>query len=121
MNLSLVDPFVIPQDYPETTTASLRNGHTTYVRFNHQGDLLAAARLDGTVVIWDVETLGVAKKLRGHLRQVYSLAWSKSDRYLLSAGNDWQAWIWDLQTGENIRTVNCGGPVYMADFHPSNQ
>jgi len=35
--------------------------------------LTAAPQLDGIVVIFDIETNGVARKLRGHTRQVQSL------------------------------------------------
>ena len=31
------------------------------------------AKADGTIVIWDMETSGVARKLRGHTRHVQSL------------------------------------------------
>ncbi|KAI9794045.1 MAG: Retinoblastoma-binding protein 5 [Peltula sp. TS41687] len=73
MNLSLVDPFVLAQDYPESLSAHLRSGHATCLRFNRTGDFLASGRVDGTVVIFDIETNGVARKLRGHTRQMQSL------------------------------------------------
>lgn len=31
------------------------------------------AKADGTIVVWDIETCGVARKLRGHTRQIQSL------------------------------------------------
>lgn len=73
MNLSLVDPFILAQDYPEVHAGHLRSGHATCLRFNHRGDFLASGRVDGTVVIFDIETNGVARKLRGHTRQMQSL------------------------------------------------
>ncbi|KAL2060058.1 hypothetical protein VTL71DRAFT_9880 [Oculimacula yallundae] len=120
MNLSLVDPFVLSQDYPESTTLSLRSGHATCVRFNRKGDFLAAGRADGTVVIFDVETNGVARKLKGHTRQVQSLSWSRDGRYLLTGSQDWKCNIWDLQEGFILRTVRFEAPVYIAELHPWN-
>ncbi|KAK2809261.1 hypothetical protein FQN50_003902 [Emmonsiellopsis sp. PD_5] len=75
MNLALIDPFVLAQDYPDTLTGNLRSGHATCLRFNRKGDFLASGRVDGTVVIFDVETNGVARKLRGHSKQIQSLSW----------------------------------------------
>ena len=49
------------------------SGHATCLRFNRKGDFLASGRVDGTVVIFDIETNGVARKLRGHIRQMQSL------------------------------------------------
>jgi COMPASS component SWD1 len=121
MNLSLTDPFVLAQDYPESTTASLRSGHATAVRFNRKGDFLASGRVDGTVVVFDVETLGVARKLRGHTRQIQSLSWSRDGRYLLSSSQDWKCVLWDLQDGSRLRTVRFGAPVYIAELHPFDQ
>lgn len=121
MNLSLADPFVLTQDYPESLIGSLRSGHTSCVRFNRKGDFLAAGRVDGTVVIFDVETNGVAKKLKGHVRQVQSLSWSQNGRYLLTSSQDWKCNVWDLQNLTIIRSVRFEAPVYIADFHPQDQ
>ncbi|CZR55085.1 related to COMPASS component SWD1 [Phialocephala subalpina] len=120
MNLSLVDPFVLAQDYPESTTGSLRSGHATCVRFNRKGDFLAAGRVDGTVVIFDVETNGVARKLKGHTRQVQSLSWSRDGRYLLTSSQDWKCNIWDLQDGSILRSVRFEAPIYIGELHPWN-
>jgi COMPASS component SWD1 len=121
MNLALHDPFVLAQDYPETTSASLRRGHATCVRFNRKGDLLASGRVDGIIVIFDVETLGLACKLRGHTRQIQSLSWSRDGRYLLSSSQDWKCIIWDLHDASRLRTVRFPAPVYIAELHPLNQ
>ncbi|EDN05762.1 conserved hypothetical protein [Histoplasma mississippiense (nom. inval.)] len=86
MNLALIDPFVLAQDYPDALTGKLRCGHATCLRFNRKGDFLASGRVDGTIVIFDVETNGVARKLRGHSKQIQSL------RYLLSSSQDWN-WL----------------------------
>ncbi|KAF2812999.1 WD40 repeat-like protein [Mytilinidion resinicola] len=120
MNLSLVDPFVLAQDCPEALTGRLRSGHSTSIRFSHRGDLLASGRLDGIVVIFDIETNGVARKLRGHTRQVQSLSWSADDRYILSASQDWKCVLWDLKDGSRVRTVRLESPIFIAELHPKN-
>jgi COMPASS component SWD1 len=97
------------------------SGHATSIRFSHRGDLLASGRHDGIVVIFDIETNGVARKLRGHTRQVQSLSWSMNDRYLLSAGQDWKVVLWDLQDGSRVRTVRFEAAIFIAELHPKNQ
>ncbi|TVY36242.1 Set1 complex component [Lachnellula subtilissima] len=120
MNLSLTDPFVLAQDYPESTTGSLRSGHACALRFNRKGDFLAAGRADGVVVIFDVETQGVARKLKGHTRQIQSLSWSRDGRYLLTSSQDWKCNLWDLQDGSIVRSVRFEAAVYIAELHPWN-
>jgi len=123
MNLSLVDPFVLAQDIPETLTAKLRSSGTAVcIRFSRQGNLLASGTAKGAIAIFDLETNGVARKLRGHTpgRQVQSLSWSSSGRYLLSSSIDWKCILWDLQDGSRIRIINMGAPVFIAELHPHN-
>ncbi|KAI4256518.1 MAG: hypothetical protein LQ352_002066 [Teloschistes flavicans] len=120
MNLSLIDPFILAQDYPDALTGKIRSGHATCIRFNHRGDFLASGRLDGTVIVFDIETNGVARKLRGHTRQIQSLSWSRDGRYLLSSSQDWKCILWDLQDGTKVRTVRFEAPVYIAELHPTN-
>ena len=62
MNLSLIDPFILAQDYPESLTGKLSkyfldgatldangcwkgSGHATCIRFNRRGDYLASGRV----------------------------------------------------------------------------
>ncbi|KAI5781821.1 WD40-repeat-containing domain protein [Geopyxis carbonaria] len=122
MNLSLLDPFSLAQDFPESLQSELRAGHSTVIRFNRKGDLLASGRVDGTVVLFDVETNSLARTLRGHIRQVQYLSWSHCGRYLLSCSQDFKVIRWDLsKTGEGAnRQVRFGAPVYCAEFHPKN-
>ncbi|KAL6238981.1 hypothetical protein BDW75DRAFT_200077 [Aspergillus navahoensis] len=66
MNLSLVDPFVLAQDYPDTLSEKLRSGHATCLRFNRKGDYLASGRVsygryllsssqDWKCILWDLK------------------------------------------------------------------
>ncbi|KAJ5096732.1 hypothetical protein N7456_007453 [Penicillium angulare] len=120
MNLSLIDPFILAQDYPDTFTEKLRSGHAACLKFNHTGDYLASGRVDGTVVIFDIETNGVARKLQGHTRQIQSISWSRCGRYLLTSSQDWKCILWDLDDGSRLRTVRFEAPVYIAELHPFN-
>lgn len=121
MNLALVDPFILAQDYPETISKPLKSRYIVCIRFNRKGDLLAAGREDGTVVVWDLETHGVACKLRGHSSTVSSVFFSRNSRYLLSSAVDWKCILWDLATGQRMREVRFGAQNYTAELHPYNQ
>jgi len=121
MNLALNDPFGLAQDYPENQNKTLKSGHVTCVRFNRKGDFLAAGRTDGKVVIFDMDVQSIARKLKGHTRQIQSLSWSRCGRYLLSSAVDWKVNLWDLATGEAIRMVRFDGPLLIAELHPYNQ
>ena len=123
MNLPLTDPVLLAQDIPETLVARLRSsGQAVCIRFSHAGDLLASGTAKGTIAIFDLETNGVARKLKGHTagRTVQSLSWARSGRYLLSSSIDWKVILWDLKDGSRVRVVSLGAPVYIAELHPQN-
>ena len=120
MNLLLSDDYLL-QDYPDTMTNTIRSGHTTMMRFDRKGDYLSTGRGDGVVVVWDLETMGVARKLRGHQKSITFLSWSSCGRYLLSTCQGWKAILWDLKDGSRFRDLRFRAPLYMGELHPSNQ
>ncbi|RLL95122.1 hypothetical protein CFD26_103633 [Aspergillus turcosus] len=137
MNLSLIDPFVLAQDYPDTLTEKLspsalpslsqcamanerQEAGTRHVCASIAKGITLLPDVDGTVVIFDIETNGVARKLRGHTRQIQSLSWSRDGRYLLSSSQDWKCILWDMKDGSRVRTVRFEAPVYIAELHPFN-
>ncbi|KAL9596672.1 MAG: hypothetical protein Q9219_005631 [cf. Caloplaca sp. 3 TL-2023] len=92
----------------------------TYVSIVKATFSLLAGKTDGTIVIFDIETNGVARKLRGHTQHIQSLSWARDGRYLLSSALDWKCILWDLRDGTRLRTVRFEAPVYIAELHPTN-
>ncbi|KAK9379037.1 WD40-repeat-containing domain protein [Kockiozyma suomiensis] len=120
MNLLLTDPFSLSQEYPENLTHILDYGRSTCLRFNRKGDYLASGLFDGSVIVFDFDTYGIARVLRGHTRPVTSLSWSRDGRYLLSGSRDWLCILWDLKDGKRLETVRFEAPIWGAELHPYN-
>ncbi|KIM86312.1 hypothetical protein PILCRDRAFT_39554, partial [Piloderma croceum F 1598] len=59
------------------------------------GQLVAAASLDGVVRIWDVATGGLLECLRGHRDSVYSIAFTPDGKGLISGSLDKTLKYWD--------------------------
>ena len=51
--------------------------------------------MDRTIRLWDIHTGKHKKKLDGHKKGVRSLAYSKEYRFLVSAGFDYDALVWN--------------------------
>lgn len=66
------------------------------VAFSPDGSLLAAASLDGLVVVYDVATRTPVTKLEGHALPVRSLAWTPDSSLLLTASDDTSANVYDV-------------------------
>jgi WD40 repeat protein len=74
-------------DAPAEPTASVLAFHDR---------VLASGRVDGTILLWDVDTGKVVRTLRGHQGPVQALAFAPDSRRLVSGSSDTTALIWDL-------------------------
>ncbi|KAN0097836.1 WD40-repeat-containing domain protein [Tylopilus felleus] len=121
MNASLLNPFIIT--HPTTVQTSLVS-NASFARFNPSGQLLAAARSDGSTVIWDLDTRGTIRWCEGHVKAVTAIDWSRNSRYVLTASKDWNIIIWDLTSPYDPpyrhATIRFDAPVVAASFHPRN-
>ncbi|KAL2642152.1 hypothetical protein R1flu_009739 [Riccia fluitans] len=119
MNLCLLDPF--QSDFPEVIEEYLEHGSTKCIAFNRRGTLLAAGCLDGSCVIWDFDTRGVAKELRDpncSSASVTSVSWSKCGRRLLAAFTDKTLALWDVYEGVKTYSITLHQTVLNCRLDP---
>jgi WD40 repeat protein len=65
-----------------------------------------SASVDSTVRVWNWRTEGVVV-LRGHAGAVYCARFDANHKYVCSGGADSLAILWDLKSGQRLRTF-CG-------------
>jgi WD40 repeat protein len=63
---------------------------------------LVSASLDGMICLWDFPNHTFKKELVGHEKGVYSLDWNNEYKYLVSAGLDHEAFVWNTYVSEKI-------------------
>jgi len=104
-----------------TQTAQL-NGHVggvTSLALASQGNVLASGGEDGTVKIW--QTPPTAAKTHTHPEPVLALAVSPDGARFLTIGNDKQARLWNVASGQSERSYTAGSGVISAvAFAPDN-
>ncbi|ODV98090.1 hypothetical protein PACTADRAFT_47911 [Pachysolen tannophilus NRRL Y-2460] len=121
MNLSLLDPFAVAKEFPESLSNTLNfHHHSTFIKFNRKGDYLASGSIDGSILIVDYDTNGIIKILKNHTRAITSLSWSKCGRFLLSSSRDWKVCLWDLSTCEVIRSITFQSAIWNSELNPKN-
>ncbi|PPQ83642.1 hypothetical protein CVT25_006248 [Psilocybe cyanescens] len=121
MNESLINPFTL--SHPTAVQTSLFAG-ALFAKFDPTGRFIAAARLNGSAEIWDLETRAPIRWLDGHVKTITSIDWSRNSRYLLTSSKDWNVIIWDLSSTcdppQRQKSLRFDVPVVSASFHPKN-
>lgn len=77
----------------------------TAVAIDASGQLLAAARADRSIVLWDLKTGALRSEFRKHENVVNALAFSPDGTTLASGGDDRTAILWELASGKAKRTL----------------
>jgi len=115
MNLELLNPF---SELPEVIEDYLEHGAATCCSPNRRGTLLAVGTADGQVVIWDFDTRGIARSLKGHIYTVSSVSWSRNGRKLLSGSYDCTVKLWDVLTGNIEHSLQLEKAIIFCQIHP---
>jgi WD40 repeat protein len=94
----------------------------TAVAIDTSGHLLAAARADYSIGVWDLKTGALQFELRKHQDAINALAFSPDGQTLASGGDDRTAILWDLPSGK-IKRILKGHDVTVTSvaFSPDGQ
>ena len=77
----------------------------TAVAIDASGQVLAIARADRSIILWDLKTGAIRSEFRKHEDVVNALAFSPDGNTLASGGDDRTAILWDLASGRAKRTL----------------
>ena len=64
-----------------------------------------SASWDGTVGVWDLKERKKIHSLVGHKGPVYSVQYSKDNKYIYSSGYDGEIKLWKADNGEYVRPL----------------
>lgn len=120
MNVSIIDP--LQGDFPEVIEEYLEHGVMKCIAFNRRGTLLAAGCSDGSCLIWDFETRGIAKELRDKdcIAAITSVCWSKYGHRILVSAADKSLTLWDVFSGEKITRTTLQQTPLQARLYPGS-
>ncbi len=74
------------------------SGIVNAVGFTPDGQTMLSAGSDNNITLWDLSSRGQHLKLKGHVREVFSIDVSPDGRTLASGGDDRTVKLWDIST-----------------------
>ncbi len=83
-------------------------GHTaevTAIAFSPDDLLLATGDLKGNVLLWNIETREIIRKLKGHTRKITAINFLKDGARLVTASIDNSVGQWDVSSGKEIEQL----------------
>ncbi|TVU47996.1 hypothetical protein EJB05_07615 [Eragrostis curvula] len=111
-------------EFPETIEEFLQHGSMMKcISFNRTGTLLAAGCSNGSCIIWDFETRGIAREFRDIdcTAPITCVSWSKYGHRLLASATDKSLTLWDVSTGEKIARITLQQTPLNARLHPGSR
>ncbi|CAL5078031.1 unnamed protein product [Urochloa decumbens] len=120
MNAPIIDPY--QGEFPEIIEEYLQHGTMKCIAFNRTGTLLAAGCSNGSCVIWDFETKGLAREFRDkdYTAPITSVSWSKYGHRLLASATDKSLTLWDVSSGEKISRITLQKTPLYASLQPAS-
>lgn len=73
-----------------------------------------AAAYDNNISVTSVYNLNVVIQLKGHNGTVQSVAWTRTDKYLISGGAEGAIYQWDIETGARLHEIVQKGTSYVS-------
>jgi WD40 repeat protein len=86
------------------------------VAYHPGGKQIATGAHDGTITLWDADSVKPRKTLKGHTDKVWALSFSSTGKLLASASIDKTVKLWDMHTGKETATLRHPHYVYGAVF-----
>jgi WD40 repeat protein len=86
-------------------------GTATAVAFSHDGRLVAIARADNSISIWDLVLKEERSQCKGHTWDVTGVSFSPDNRTLASGSWDGTTRLWSVATGEEQAKLAGGGEL----------
>ena len=81
------------------------------MQLSKDGRQVLVACSDYVVRTWDTQTGALIKEFQGHTSYLVGASFSAKDESVVSGAMDGKILVWDVASGQILRTISCKGPV----------
>ncbi len=81
----------------------------TAVCFSPDGQFLATADRNGTLLLWEADSGLFVQKLDGHTKAITSLQWRSDSQFFVTASEDGSVRVWDTEKAKPVKSWNAHG------------
>jgi WD40 repeat protein len=92
------------------------------IKYSPDGKSLAVGLGDGSIKMFDPETLSLRYTLQGHFKSVLSVGFNKDNKYLVSGSTDQMIKVWNLKTKSQLKSLvnEHKGTIEAVAFSPNS-
>jgi guanine nucleotide-binding protein subunit beta-2-like 1 protein len=103
-----------------TVQDDAHNDWVSNVRFSPEtkNPVLATASWDGTIKVWDSNTMTLKNTFNGHTNAVLSLDFAQRSHYLASGGKDGNIMLWNVNEGSFLKHKEHNASINQVLFSP---
>ncbi|KAK4519805.1 uncharacterized protein ATC70_010047 [Mucor velutinosus] len=108
-------------DYPSFEQVATGRGHTSScysVEADPSGNYLAAGSADGSVSLWDMESMNCIRAFGKLTHPVRTLSFSFDAQYIAYASEDHFIDISHVQSGESVKNIECSAAMNTVAWSP---
>lgn len=103
----------------------LQNGHSAWVNsvaISPDGKVIASGSDDKTIMLWDMESGKLIRKLEGHLEAVRLVVFYPDGKTLATISNDRTIKLWDIENKKQVQTLDSNSRgIYSAAISPDSK
>lgn len=103
------------EDWNGIQVAGYTDFTNAFVGFSPDSKQIISATGDDLIIIWDISTGNIIKKLKGHTGNISSASYSPDGRHIVSASQDSTVRIWGTWTDKELKIHSLDGDVLKAE------
>lgn len=103
--ISVITPTLSAQKYELIETKDEHSSPIESMEITPDGKTMICGHHDGYLVLWDLNTMKIIKKIRAHSQQINSILFNKSGSYFVTSGEDGRVALFEYPSYKMLKSI----------------